>query len=141
MNITSQGVLKIALISVIIVGIVAGGYFTFRRTLIADIRESMMNVDTTDPVVYGETLFQTRGCIGCHTLESAGAAGDEGPDLSHIASRADAAYIHESITNPNAVIADNCPEGACQANVMPQYGSILDDAQVDALVAYLLTQE
>jgi mono/diheme cytochrome c family protein len=142
---TQQGFVQRAfvpvIVGVVIVGLLVGGYFAFRRTLIADVRESLMNVDTTDTVAYGATLFQTRGCVGCHTLESAGATGDEGPNLSHIASRADADYIRESILTPNAVIADDCPEGACPAGLMPQYGSILTPAQVDALVAYLMQQQ
>jgi mono/diheme cytochrome c family protein len=136
-----QPVLKFALIVFVVVGLVIGGYFAFRRTLIADVREALINPDVNDPVSYGATLFQTRGCSGCHTLTSANALGDVGPNLDGIASRHDALYIRTSITEPNAVLADACPEGACEADVMPQFGSILSDAQVDALTAYLMTQE
>lgn len=127
-----------AFILLLVTALIATGlWFTFRRTLIADVREALIAPDTTDPVTYGATLFQTRGCIGCHTLDRAGSSGDEGPDLSAITQRATVEEIHESIVNPNAVIASNCPEGACSANVMPSYGDILNAQQVDALVAYL----
>ncbi|GEM_PF-654867 len=123
----------------VLIAIAAGMYFSFRYTLIADLREAMMNPDTADLVSYGETLFQTRGCIGCHTLDMAGAMGEEGPNLTGIANRHDEAYIREAIVNPNAVIAVQCPEGACQSGIMPQFGDILEPAQVDALVAYLIS--
>jgi mono/diheme cytochrome c family protein len=127
-----------AFILLLVTALIATGlWFTFRRTLIAAVREALIAPDTTDPVTYGATLFQTRGCIGCHTLDRARASGDEGPDLSTITQRATVEEIHESIVNPNAVIASNCPEGACSANVMPSYSDILNAQQVDALVAYL----
>lgn len=125
---------------IVIIGLIIGGYFTFRRTLIADIRESAMNIDISDAVAHGATLFETRGCSGCHTFSAAGSIGDVGPSLDGIASRQDAEYIRASIINPNAVIAEGCPEEACEANVMPNFGVILNEAQVDALVAYLQAQ-
>jgi mono/diheme cytochrome c family protein len=140
MSTSQQKFLQRALILFLITGALTGFYFAFRYTLIADVREAIANPDTADQVAYGATLFQTRGCVSCHTLESAGAAGDEGPNLTGIASRHDDAYIRQSIVEPNAVIAPQCPEGACQAGIMPQFGSILSPDQIDALVAYLLEQ-
>ncbi|MDX2161654.1 MAG: cytochrome c [bacterium] len=131
---------QFALALVLIVGVIIGGYFAFRRTLIADIREASLNIDTTDPVAHGATLFQTRGCAGCHQLDSAGAAGDEGPNLTGIGGRETLAYLVESIREPGAVIADNCPEGVCQP-IMPAYGTFLTTEQIDALAAYLASQQ
>lgn len=127
------------LLGVVIIGLVVGGYFAFRRTLLASVQEAVINPDVNDPVAHGATLFQTRGCAGCHTLASAGAAGDEGPDLSDIGARHDADYIRESIQYPQAVIADGCAEMPCQP-IMPDYGTILTPDQIDALVTYLSTQ-
>jgi mono/diheme cytochrome c family protein len=136
------GSVQRALIAVMILAVTAVGlYFAFRRTIIADIREAVIAPDTSDLVTYGATLFQTRGCGGCHTLSVANVVGDVGPDLDGIGLRHDADFIRQSIVNPNAVIAENCPEGACDANVMPEWGSILNDQQVEALVAYLINQQ
>jgi mono/diheme cytochrome c family protein len=117
-----------------------GLYFTFRYTLLADVREAIANASSSDTLAYGQTLFTTRGCSACHSLASVGAAGDEGPDLSDIGARHDNAYIRQSIVEPNAVIADACPEGPCQPDVMPAYGTMLNAEQVDALVAFLTAQ-
>jgi mono/diheme cytochrome c family protein len=138
MSQVQQRSLKLALALVAVVVLAVAFYFGFRRTLIADVREALAAPDTTDTVAYGELLFQTRGCVGCHTLEKAGAMGDEGPDLTGLASRASREHIYQSIADPNAIIAAECPEGACQPNVMPNFGQILDTAQIEALTAYLL---
>lgn len=131
---------KVVIGLAIVLLVVVGGYFAFRRTLVADALEAIAQPDKTDLVNYGTTLFQTRGCTGCHSFAPAGSMADEGPDLTGIANRHDAAFIRASIVDPNAVIASDCPEGPCQANVMPQWGSILTTEQVDALVAYLSNQ-
>ncbi|MEM9953549.1 MAG: cytochrome c [Chloroflexota bacterium] len=128
---------KIALGIFIGIGVLVGLYFAFQYTLIADFRESQLNVDTSDDYAYGEVLFETRGCAGCHVHDVIGSNGDTGPNLTDIAGRADTDTIRESIVNPNAVIADDCPEEACEANVMPTYGNILTTEQVDALVVFL----
>lgn len=124
----------------LIVGLAIGGYFLLRRTVIADLREQASGVDTTDAIAYGRLMFETRGCVGCHTLDSSGATGIEGPILNGIASRHDEAYIRQSIQYPGAVTAPNCPQGPCEADGMPDYGAILTEDQIDALVAYLMTQ-
>lgn len=131
---------KIVVGFTVVLLVLVGAYFAFRRTLVADALEALAQPDKTDLVAYGATLFQTRGCTGCHSFVPAGSIADEGPDLTGIAIRHDANFIRTSIVDPNAVIATTCPEGACQANVMPQWGSILTTEQVDALVAYLSIQ-
>jgi mono/diheme cytochrome c family protein len=124
------------LAGVISIAVIIGFYFGFRRTLIADVREAMLVSENTDTYAHGEILFGTRGCTGCHTLEKANATGDEGPNLNDVMMQHEETYIRESIVNPRAVLASNCPDGDCQP-IMPDYGAILDDEQVDALVVYL----
>lgn len=119
------------------IGFLAANYYS----VLADVRETFADVDTTDEYLYGETLFQTRGCVFCHTLEAANASAEVGPHLNGIGSRFDTDYIRESIINPDAVIADNCPEEACEAGTMPQFGQVLDESQVNALVVYLSAQQ
>lgn len=116
--------------------LLAGAYFSLRYTAVAEVTESFSLVDESDPFAYGETLFETRGCSGCHTLQKAGATGDTGPDLTAVQGRS-TGYIRTSITAPNAVIASGCPEKPCEAGVMPNYSRILNKIQVDALVTYL----
>ena len=86
------------------------------------------------------------GCTACHTIpDIPGAVGRLGPNLANIgvdaAGRRDGytaeEYIHESIVEPNAFTAPDCPDGPCAAGLMPVLP--LDEAQVEAIVTYLLT--
>jgi hypothetical protein len=85
------------------------------------------------------SIIQANGCGSCHTISSVpGAAGQVGPNLSAIGSAHDAAYIYESIVNPGAVIAADCPTGPCPAGVMPNaYGRLLTEQQLGAVVEFL----
>ena len=87
----------------------------------------------------GPELIVSMGCAGCHTIDSIPEAREEvGPDLSHIGARADAAYIRESILDPNAVTASECPNGPCPIGLMPpMFGIIMSPEEIDTLVAYL----
>ena len=106
------------------------------------LEEKAKTVDTSDPIAYGRSLFVKNGCGGCHTLTDAKAVGQVGPNLDGIGSRADEAYIRQSIVDPNAVIAEKCPAGPCQANLMPQnFGQVLTETELNALVTYLYSQK
>ena len=88
----------------------------------------------------GPQLFLASGCAACHAIDSLpGAAGAIGPNLTPIGAKGEA-YIRESIVDPNAVIAEECPTDPCQPGLMPQtFGQSLSQEELDALVAYLLT--
>ena len=73
-------------------------------------------------------------CATCHTLQEAGATGMVGPNLDDALKGKDAAFIHESIVDPNAQIASGF-----QAGIMPQnYGQQLNDQQLADVVAFLV---
>lgn len=116
--------------------VLTGAYLSLRYTVVAGALESFSSVNKDDPIAYGAVLFGTRGCAGCHSLQKAGSGGDTGPNLNPLQGQ-NANYIRTSIVAPAAVVAPVCPEGPCEAGVMPNYGNILNGAQVDALVVYL----
>jgi mono/diheme cytochrome c family protein len=81
----------------------------------------------------GAALFDSEGCAGCHTLEAAGATGTTGPDLDTALADADAAFIEESIVDPEAELEKGFPSG-----VMPSdYAQVLSPEDLEALVAYI----
>lgn len=110
---------------------------------------------SSDPVALGEALFKTSppGCNACHSV----AAGVNlvGPSLAGIATRAaerlrgadyhggarDAeGYIRESILDPAAFLVPGATFSANGVSFMPaNFGQTLEPAQIDALVAYLMT--
>lgn len=103
-------------------------------------------------VVVGKELFQNLGCGSCHTIAGI-SEGKVGPELTHVGTVAEERardagaasaeeYIRQSIVDPNAFIAPECPSGACPQGVMPiAFGQTLSDDQVQALVTYLMRQK
>jgi hypothetical protein len=48
----------------------------------------------------------------------------------------------QSIVDPNAIIAENCPAGPCLREVMPQYfAERLSETQIKTLAEYLSGQK
>ena len=89
---------------------------------------------------WGQQLFASNGCPACHNVESSAGPG-VGPNLANVAGTmqplegggehmADAAYIMESIMNPQAQIVEGYTSAAMPAFNLPQ-------SQLDALVAYV----
>jgi mono/diheme cytochrome c family protein len=83
-----------------------------------------------DPAA-GEALFASNGCGGCHTFEAAGSTGAVGPNLDEALQGKDAAFVHQSIVEPNAEVAEGYNPG-----VMPSFQQLSED-QVNDLVAFL----
>jgi cytochrome c oxidase subunit 2 len=88
----------------------------------------------------GLSVFNVNSCSSCHTLTAAKATGTIGPDLDKLVSYAQqahqplAAFVHESIVNPNAYVQPGYPKG-----LMPQnFGTSISKPQIDALVTFLV---
>lgn len=94
------------------------------------------------PQEVGELLYNTQGCVTCHTTTGAKLVG---PSFKNVYGyefetadgktiTADDAYIRESILTPNvSVIAGYQP-------VMTPYAGILGDREIEAITAWLKTQ-
>jgi mono/diheme cytochrome c family protein len=81
----------------------------------------------------GKAVFAAQGCGACHAFAAAGSSGTTGPNLDEALSGKDAAFVRQSIVDPNAEIAEGYGPG-----VMPQtYEDQLSPAQLDDLVAFL----
>ena len=85
----------------------------------------------------GKDLFSSQGCSGCHALKAAGSNGAIGPDLDQALQGKDAAFVRESILDPNKEVAQGY-----QPNIMPStFKDSLSPKQVDDLVAFLTTSQ
>jgi len=81
----------------------------------------------------GKIVFSAQGCATCHTFKPANATGKIGPDLDTALQGKDAAFIRESIVDPNKEIASGY-----QPNIMPpNFGQTLTPTQINDLVAFL----
>src|SRR5919202_2984039 len=81
----------------------------------------------------GSSTTGATACGACHTLSEAGTSGTTGPNLDQVLKGKGAAFIRQSILQPDAQIAKGYPKGI----MPPNYGSTLKPAEVDALVKYL----
>lgn len=83
----------------------------------------------------GQEVFLGANCVECHTIAGTPADGRDGPDLTHLASRATlgAATVENSAQRLEEWIRD--PHAIKEGVAMPP--ADLDDAAIDALVTYL----
>jgi mono/diheme cytochrome c family protein len=90
----------------------------------------------------GEEIFSSAACNSCHQLDAVGAVGGVGPNLNQVGSRLSIEEIVQSITEPNAVIAENCPAGPCPPGVMPpNFAERLAEAQINSVAEFLAAQK
>jgi ubiquinol-cytochrome c reductase cytochrome b subunit len=71
-----------------------------------------------------------RYCVGCHAIDGDG--GKDGPDLSQIGAKHDAATLRRWVIDPEAIDPDA---------EMPAFGKRLSAAQLDAISAYLASRK
>ena len=86
----------------------------------------------------GEAIFlkhPTAACVLCHALRGQGS--NVGPALDGIASRQNAAYIKQSLLEPNAVLAKGFEY--LQVSPMPAMGLILSPQEIEDVQAFLQT--
>ncbi len=97
------------------------------------------NVDAGKALFAQQTIGANAGCISCHSLDGSKLVG---PTMKGIGTRAGKEvqgesadlYIRNSILEPNA----HAPSGYA-VGVMPGYKGVVSDAQLNDLVAYLLS--
>jgi hypothetical protein len=94
-----------------------------------------------------EEIMLNAGCGACHKIGSIGEAHKVGPDLTYIGLTAGErvpdmsaeTYIRQSILEPNAYLAPECPNSSCLPGIMPQNFHLrLTEEQLETLVFYLL---
>ena len=81
----------------------------------------------------GKAAFAAQGCGGCHAFSAAGTTASVGPDLDEALQGKDAAFVRESIVDPNKEIASGYGPGIMPAD----FGQKLSPKQLDDLVAFL----
>lgn len=85
----------------------------------------------------GRKVFETNACMNCHTIGGTSANGKFGPDLTHLMSRSTIASGAAPNTEANLLQWVEDPDTIKPGCLMPAMQ--LDDQDVHALVAYLMT--
>lgn len=82
-----------------------------------------------------EKVIAQFGCQACHIISGSG--GELGPSLENVGAHLDADQIRQSIIEPNAVLTKGFPSGV----MPPNFAEQMSDAQLDALVIFLVEQK
>jgi mono/diheme cytochrome c family protein len=101
-------------------------------------RAAVVVSESARELAAGSTLFQERGCIGCHRPDATGV----GPTLHRLfgtpveypgsgTAIVDESYLREAILNPTTTMAAGFPAA------MPTFAGRLTEEELQALVAYL----
>jgi cytochrome c oxidase subunit 2 len=83
----------------------------------------------------GARVFLAQPCASCHEIRGTDAAGQVGPDLTHLASRQTLAAVTIPNRRPDLSAWIRNPQHVKPGNRMP--GLLLSKTELDALVAYL----
>ncbi len=99
---------------------------------------AVARVESERALATGRTLFQERGCIGCHRPDGTGVGpalegrfGGPVHDPGCGATVVDEAYVREAILNPSATVAAGYPP------VMPTFAGRLTEEDLQALIVYV----
>lgn len=87
----------------------------------------------------GQEVFVQNACVGCHAIRGVADQGELGPDLTHLASRRDIGAGILPLTEDNLAAWTVNPQAIKPGVNMPPQE--LDDDDLDALVAYLMSLE
>ncbi len=96
-----------------------------------------------NPVERGKKWSAKYGCVGCHTIDGTKGVGPSWGGLygktenisDGTTTTVDDAYLHESIVNPNAKVAQGF-----SPNIMPQtFGQTMTEAEIADIIEYIKT--
>jgi cytochrome c oxidase subunit II len=103
-----------------------------------------------DPALLGRILIQNYPCSGCHRLSELGWQGVTGPSLDGIASRTQRLaatgtatmeeYLYLAIRNPGAYLVPGYQNLMPAFNPDPGQPNYMPENELEAIIAYLMTQ-
>jgi mono/diheme cytochrome c family protein len=114
---------------------------SMRRASAAKAVVATAAASATPTVSLGATLYQQKGCVGCHSVDGT-TAGKTGPTFkglygssvplaTGVTRKADDAYLRRSILDPAREIVRGFEPG------MPSYRGVLSDAEIESLIRYV----
>jgi len=93
------------------------------------------------PTEIAKSVITDQSCGSCHTLKNADfdLTGTVGPDLSNEASRhRSKEWLLKQLTTPTAISDNDIPGFEGQQVVMPSYGRVLSNEELNTLIQYLI---
>jgi cytochrome c2 len=88
-----------------------------------------------EPYEKGKELFQSKGCVGCHTI---GKGKLTGPDLKGVTQRRSEEWLKKWIKSPDTMVfTDPTAKELLKQYLTPMPNLGLTDEEVNALISYL----
>ncbi len=105
---------------------------------IAPVAAAAESSDRPDVMSSGLRLFLSTGCGACHRIAGTKAAGEIGPDLTHLASRGTIGANLLTMSPENLVIWIRHTQEVKPGARMPSFG-MLPESETAEIVDYLMT--
>lgn len=87
----------------------------------------------------GEALFQSKGCVACHTI---GKGKLVGPDLKGVTAKRDQEWLTKWLKDPDTMIrTDPTAQELLKEFLVPMPNQGLTDEDIKALIAYLAHED
>jgi mono/diheme cytochrome c family protein len=92
-----------------------------------------------DLVALGKEQYDLQECYNCHKIGGKGSVKKRGPTLDNIGNLMKPEEMKEKILNPRAWMAEGFEKEYNKKQMPDKYKELMQDQEVDALVAYLAT--
>jgi mono/diheme cytochrome c family protein len=92
-----------------------------------------------ETIAYGAEVYDLYECYNCHKIGGKGGTKKRGPKMDNIGNIVPAEEIKRKVFEPNFAYSEGFEKEHKKETMPDNYSELMDESELDALVAYLLT--